>query len=375
VNTPLFPFRLAAQEDRFFVLENQSPDQSIQPGTEVVSINGQTMKQIRRALLPYFGGDGDIETGTSRHLARNLSVAYSIVIEPAETFDVKFRDANGTHTGRVAGVKRAELQSNAKSNPVNAAVRDNGGKLEWTRENIALRFLRDPEIAQLRIGGFGGRDFPAQLEKQFATLREKNTRTLIIDLRGNGGGADNLGALLVSFLTDQPFRYFEKIRMRAIDPPREHTNFPNGQRERLKTGSQANPEGGFLILPSIHSGLSLQSPSKSAFPGKVFMLIDGGCFSTCADVAAVTHHLKRATFIGEETGGGYYGNNSGAGMTLTLPNSKIPVSIPMWEYWNAVPGYSHKRRGTIPDHKVMTRVADLIVGRDAALEKALALAK
>ena len=27
----------------------------------------------------------------------------------------------------------------------------------------------------------------------------------------------------------------------------------------------------------------------------------------------MTHHLKRATFVGEETGGGYHGNNSGLG--------------------------------------------------------------
>jgi hypothetical protein len=88
----------------------------------------------------------------------------------------------------------------------------------------------------------------------------------------------------------------------------------------------------------------------------------------------VTHHLKRATFIGEETGGGYYGNNSGVMTRLTLPHSRLQVRIPMYEYWNAVEGYEGKRRGTIPDHAVQMRVADLIQGKDAALEMAMKLA-
>lgn len=44
----------------------------------------------------------------------------------------------------------------------------------------------------------------------------------------------------------------------------------------------------------------------------------------------------------------------------------------MWEYWNAVPGYPHARRGTLPDRPVITKVADLLAGRDAVLEAALA---
>jgi C-terminal processing protease CtpA/Prc len=108
--------------------------------------------------------------------------------------------------------------------------------------------------------------------------------------------------------------------------------------------------------------------------GKVFVLIDGGTFSTAADFCAVTHHLKRATFIGEETGGGYYGNNSGLEATVTLPNSKFQVRVPMSEYWNAVPGYDGKRRGTLPDIAVETTTAGVLAGVDEQLAYALKLA-
>jgi hypothetical protein len=84
--------------------------------------------------------------------------------------------------------------------------------------------------------------------------------------------------------------------------------------------------------------------------------------------------LKRATFIGEETGGGYYGNNSGVQAMLTLPNSKVRVRLPMFEYWNAVPGYDGKRRGTRPDYTVETKATNLLRGVDEQLELALKLA-
>jgi C-terminal processing protease CtpA/Prc len=87
----------------------------------------------------------------------------------------------------------------------------------------------------------------------------------------------------------------------------------------------------------------------------------------------VAHHLKRATFIGEETGGAYYGNNSGLSTILTLPNSKARVLLPMYEYWNAVPGYDGKRRGTRPDIQVDTTAANLLLGVDEQLDAALKL--
>ena len=59
---------------------------------------------------------------------------------------------------------------------------------------------------------------------------------------------------------------------------------------------------------------------------------------------------------------------------LTLQNSKARVRIPMYEYWNAVPGYDGKRRGTRPDYTVETKAANLLRGVDEQLDLALKLA-
>jgi len=145
--------------------------------------------------------------------------------------------------------------------------------------------------------------------------------------------------------------------------------------EKLAAGVVPDPGGGFLVTTALHSGVGEQSPARAPFGGKVLVLIDGGTFSTAADVSAVLRHLKRAVFIGEETGGGYEGNTSGLNALVTLTHSKLGLKIPMYGYWNAVRAPAQRSRGTLPDRAVAVTVADVMRGVDAPMRVALELAR
>ena len=374
-NARMFPLRVLIEGRRLMVISNDTPDdQTIRPGMEILEINGRKSGDILNRILPAIPTDGDIETGKRARVQGNFGRYYWLLVEQTGDFMVKARDAAGkTVTTKLAGVKDADRAKN--QNLVNAEAQANLAKLEWSRENLSLRFLKDPDVAQIRIRGFGGRDYPQWMETTFKTLREKGTRVLILDLRGNGGGADMYGAMLVSYLTDKPFRYFDHINVKTISPSfKEHSDWRADREAKLREDMAPNPAGGYLVTAKLHPGVAEQPPGKYPFMGKVFVLIDGGTFSTAADFCAVTHHLKRATFIGEETGGGYYGNNSGMQTIVTLPNSKMRIRVPMYEYWNAVPGYDGDRRGTRPDHLVETKAANLLRGVDEQLDLAMKLA-
>lgn len=370
-----FPLRVMIEGRRLVVLFNDTPDdQTLRPGMEVVEINGHKAADILSRVQRIQSADGDIKTGKRVRSQGDFGDFYWALVDQTDDFVVKTRDAVGRKvTARLAGVTDPDRTKN--QNPVNAAMQTGIGKVVWSRENLSLRFLKDPEIAQIRVRSFGGSNYTQWIEETFKTLHEKGTKTLIIDLRGNGGGNDMYGATLVSCLTDQPFRYFDHINVRTIAPSfKEHSDWSASREAMLRDGTTPNPTGGYLVTAKLHRGVVEQPPGKYPFVGKVFVLIDGGTFSTAADFCAVTHHLKRATFIGEETGGGYYGNNSGMQTMLTLPNSKLKIRVPMYEYWNAVPGYDGKRRGTIPDYAVETKAANLLRGADEQLELALKLA-
>jgi len=372
----LFPLRVRIEGLRLMVLFNDtSTDQTIRPGMEILEINGRKASDIVNLLLLRVTRDGDIETGRRVSLQDRFAQFYWLGVDQTAEFTIKARDDAGKLiTAKLTGVINADRANTL--NPVNADLKATLAKLDWTQGNLSLRFLQDPEVAQMRIRGFGGNDYPKWMEDTFRTLREKGTKTLIIDLRGNGGGADMYGAMLVSYLTDKPFRYFDHINVKTITPTfKEYSDWRADREPRLREDMTPNPAGGYLVPAKVHPGVAEQPPGKYPFLGKVFVLIDGGTFSTAADFCAVTHHLKRATFIGEETGGGYYGNNSGMQTILTLPNSKMRIRVPMYEYWNAVPGYDGKRRGTRPDHVVETKVSNLLRGIDEQLDLALKLAK
>jgi len=363
-----FPFRVRLEGKRLIVLLNDTKsDATIRPGMEVTKIDGKLASAIAKRLMQFEPADGDIVTGKRMHIG-NFAKSYWLYLNRADQFTVAAKDGLGRQVVSVfSGVTDEERAHN--QNPVNATVLSRLMNLDWVGDrNTALRFLEDPKIAEIRIRYFLGDDFPAWLETTFKSLKQKGTTDLILDLRGNGGGKDMFGALLVSYLTDKPFRYFDRIEIRTLSPTfREHSDWIPGFEETLRDGTSSNPEGGYLATTKLHPGLSEQSPSEHAFRGRVFVLIDGGTFSTAADVCAIIRHLRRATFIGEETGGAYYGNNSGAMPIVTLPNSKFRIRLPMYEYWNAVSGDPGIRRGTVPDYLVPTRAVHILLGHDDPL--------
>ena len=90
----------------------------------------------------------------------------------------------------------------------------------------------------------------------------------------------------------------------------------------------------------------------------------------------LAHHArKRAEFIGEESGGGYYGNTSGPGALLTLPNTKLQAYVPLMTYYMAVRDYQAASHGVVPDHPVAYTIDELLAGKDKELALALELAR
>ena len=367
-----FPLSVQMEGARLIVVLNQSDDSTIHPGAEITSVDGRPVSKIIATMWTMLPGDGDIQTGRARQI-RHFDQLYWLLFGQTEHFTVRVREASGSiHVVELKGVTDAEREKS--NNPLNAPVMTGFQKVSWTRDNVAVRFFHDGDVAELHIGYFLGDDFPKKLGDVFKALRERKTKALIIDLRGNGGGHDQYGALLVSYLRDAPFAYFDHIDLKTLGPSfLADTNLTQADLDKLRAGTVAGTSGGFRITPAYHSGVSMQAPEKESFEGPVYVLIDGNTFSTAADVCAILRHLKRAVFIGEETGGAYFGNNSGLEATLKLPNSGVQVTLPLFGYWNAVTEQENARRGTQPASMQPMTVQSLIDGRDDALSNALNL--
>lgn len=379
-NGRAFPLRVVFEGTRLMVLLNQTPDdRTIRPGMELISINEHSVSDLIKQFWAVTYADGDIETAKRHDIAHDFEKDYWWLVGQPEDFTIAARDAESGRTvvAKLAGV--TEAQRKANHNPVNDAMQAGLLKVRGeSYEKLSLRFLKDPEIARVRIPSFTGDDYPRFIEETFRTLREKGTKTLIIDLRNNGGGEDSYGIMLVSYLTDKPFRYADRATIKTITWSfQDHWDAKRLDAQQLahvREGLVPNPAGGYFVTEKFGDCLGEKQPAQFPFRGKVFILIDGGTFSTAGDFCAVTHHLKLATFIGEEAAGAYRGNNSATEPTVTLPNSNVRFGLPLCASWNAVGGDEGNRHGTIPDYVAVTKTADLLRGVDTQLELALKLA-
>lgn len=118
----------------------------------------------------------------------------------------------------------------------------------------------------------------------------------------------------------------------------------------------------------------MQQPQAKSFPGKVLIITNGRSFSVTSEFAAIAYSNKRATFIGQETAGGYLWNNSGFFSIINLPNSDFVLGIPLWHYEMAVDPKLLNRGGIIPHYPVEPNIENVLNGVDKEMEIAKKLA-
>lgn len=341
-----FPVSIAYLGQRLYIDDLLTNAGDLKRGEEILTINGLSIKEITRRIFEHQASDGFINTGKYRLTALYFRYYYQLYVAPdVDRYSLTIRGLDGKiRRVTVPGESYEQLSSLNKPLP----------------EQAVLSLEHKADYSYMKIGTFvsyylrnAGLNYEQFLAESFKTLNERGAKNLVLDLRGNGGGDDNYGALLVSYFANKPFRYFERI---------EVTDAYSGYGSVRKEGERN--------LMTSHKGLLLWQPEQNRFSGKVYVLTDGWSFSTCADVASVLHYNKWASFIGEETGGGYDGNTSGNSRTLTLAHSGIKVNIPMWMYTTANAGHHYHGRGVIPDYPVIPSPVEVVAGEDVVLRKA-----
>jgi hypothetical protein len=336
----VFPIQLRFINDKAYV---SCATKEFSAATEILSVNNESINTIRKKLFQYLPSDGNIQTRKywSMNKGNNhFSYLYYLIYGERHDFTVEYKTKEGK-------VNTTILNAGDFKN-----VQCRSPQFEINEPYLNLDF-RHNDIAILTIKTFSrsrwekaNKDFYQFLKKAFEEIHQKNVKGLIIDLRDNNGGRDEYGSKLYSYLTDKPFKYYTSLQSTTKEFTSEY-----------------------------HTNLAIQKPSKDNYKGKVYFLINGLSFSTTAEFCSIAKSNERGKFIGEETGGGYYGNTSGPSRTIILPNTKISVKIPLHKYGLAVKNSKYKDRGIIPDYIITQSITDFINHKDIQLNFAIRLAE
>jgi hypothetical protein len=370
-----FPYQVFFIKGKAYLVMNRTKSREVKPGFELLTINGMAIDSIRQMMFRHISADGYNETLKYRQIHNLMfSYYYYYMIGRPDSFHIQYRDAKGSVreiVSRWENVRDAE--QNSLKNPVNREVlrssrKTSGRKLEINKKTLTATItLRD-----FFGGGDAGKarqqlhDFMGECMQK---INDQHIRNLVVDMRYNIGGYDTQGEELLSWFISEPVSYYRRLHIVTTNSKfLQYSTVSKDELANIEKIVKAEPDGTFTIHENFNSGLRKVQPAPGRFTGNIYFLVNGATGSAAAEFTAVAKGNGLGKFIGEETGGNYEGGNGAEFVHLTLPNTKMKVTIPLIYYHLAVDPPALPGRGTIPDHEVEYELRDLLTGKDTQLE-------
>jgi len=371
---PILPLGVRLIEKTPSVFRDLSDSSPSAAGFEIVSVNDVDARKLVDDMWIRQMGDGDVASSRARGVGANFSreLIRTSNIRPPYRLKLRKSKSDEIESREYAGLLSSEVTQRWRAHWPNDI------EMRTERPLSELRFFDDDRIGYIRIPSFGGseadakrRDLRGFFAKSFSQLKEKKSRALIVDVRDNGGGEDEAGQILASYLIDKPFRYYRDLTIRntAFKFSEFITSPDPVPAEMVSRGTDGK------LHFTGHPNLGIKSIREPGFRESLFILMNGASFSTAGEFLTAIRSKRTATFIGEESAGAYSGNNSGFEPAITLPNTKLVLRIPLVAYYLDISDKYPIRRGVIPDRTVQYTIEDMINGVDKELEVALAAAR
>lgn len=347
-----FPFKIYWDGQRMYVHFNYHETDLIPNGSEILFINGHPPARIVQHCTDRMMRDGHSDSYPVWILNQWFNEYYSYFYGHPERFDIMYRKPDGSdgQTTVPALSKETIFANRQKRYPGRAFSRSydvspgQGIRLQTdTAQGMAVLSIRDFERDILKKNY--RQHFKRSIRRCFRALRHSGAQTLVLDLRDNQGGEIKYGIYLLSWLMREPFRVLEGYASVAQ---------ADAETDAMRMRAGRGP------------GLGLHRPRARAFRGEVYLLINGGSFSNSGIVASALQHYRRATIVGEESGGNPF-LLSGDPRDMVLPHSGLQVSLSTKRYVIREPA-RNTGHGIVPDHPAKPNIKGLLRGVDEGME-------
>jgi hypothetical protein len=371
-NLKLFPLTLKFWGDTMIVTSNiNRRDSILQKGTVLKSINGISQTQLRDNLFDYQVTDGYSMTGKYQSLSTgfNFGIWYKNIYGLTEQLDIHYMDNLGVEKSTSIPVY------DPKEDTLRHHHNHPSADLEKERAHLVVLYgTRNLQVdtvgstAFMTVNTFSnGNKLKSFFRQSFRLLDEKKIRNLVIDVRSNGGGNASNSTLLTKYIIDKKFKLADSLY--AINRHSRYAKYIENDfwyRALMVLVTKKQADGRYHL--GYFERHYFKPKKNHHFNGQVYVLIGGNSFSATTLFAGSLKGQKNVTLVGEETGGGFYGNSAWIIPEVTLPNSRIRFRLPKFRM--VVDRYRERTgHGVMPDVPALPSAEAIQKGIDFKAEK------
>jgi C-terminal processing protease CtpA/Prc len=366
------PFTYTLVNERMIVEKNLSNDDRLKRGCEVLTMNKISISDILSGLLQYISTDGSNEqkkwadlqlTGQGDYEA--IDIFLSLINPPKEDkYALEIMDLK-------SGEKFSCLVNTISREERKTRLMHRFNEQELTYDSLWRFEILENGIGYMKIGTFVtykmSLNWKKFLSNAFNEMKRKEIRHFILDIRGNGGGMDQVSHELYKYLVKEPIELpSANYYVSAVETPAKLRSYlSTWENGFYNWGNRVKrSENGLYAFKEKEKVLQLK-PTKKMYRGMTYLLIDGANSSATFYLARNLKAGNVATLVGQTTGGNLRGMNAGAILFLSLPNTKVEVDIPLI---STIYGGNPPDAGLQPDILIEPKIQDVIEGKDTVLE-------
>ena len=351
---PSFPYFLKIWGDTMIVTGSYNrKDSLIKKGTQITAINGLRTSVLTQKMFQYLPQDGFADNVNFCRISNNFPYYHRNIFGLYKTYRVNYIDEKGeekiTHIPMYMPV--VDSAAKGKKSTQKSTLTRAEKKRAYRAKFRSLDIDTAHQTATLTLNTFSkgaGRKLKSFIKQSFKSLRQQQVKNLILDLRSNGGGDVSMYVLLTKYLRKTPF----KVADTAYAVTKNLSPYSKLFKQHL-----LNNIGLFFFSKKKQDGLYhfgywerhwFKPKVKNHYDGKLYVLINGPTFSASTLFCTAVKAQDNVQLIGEETGGGAYGNSGIIIPDLVLPNTQLKVRIPLFKIvqFNHIP---QQGTGVMPD--------------------------
>ena len=356
---PSFPLAIKTWNDSMVVLGSLFPRDSIfKRGTIITSINHKTNKQLLDSMFKLISTDGYSNNFKSQVFSANFSSWYKLAFGVDSCYTIGYIDNLGNEqTTMIKNYLPAKDTIKRKKDtltiipPMPPSIAKKPSRHQVKQQQLlAKRSLLIDTVnntAFMRVATFSNGRLRSFFRRSLRTIKEKAIKNVVLDLRENTGGKLNNSTLLTKYFINKPFKtgdtvasITKSIHYKKYIPQAYTYWFP------MQNFSHKKADGRFHKLREERH--FYRPKTTNHFNGDIYLLQGGYTFSAGTLFVGNLKGQNNVTVVGEETGGGYYGNSALFLPTIILPNSKLRLVLPLARL--VVDGSRIKNgRGVVPD--------------------------